>query len=90
MKAVAELGLIPYTHLSIIKDPCFVQSMTDMESAAWQSFVSVTQNFFENLKPENYQELVGNMLSKLKYLGVNLFLTKVGTNKLQDACKLSY
>ena len=26
----------------LIKDPCFVQSMTDTESVAWQSFVLVT------------------------------------------------
>ena len=26
----------------LTKDPCFVHSMTEMESAAWQSFVLVT------------------------------------------------
>ncbi|XP_076815020.1 uncharacterized protein LOC143461117 isoform X1 [Clavelina lepadiformis] len=54
----------------LIKDVCFVQSMTDTESAAWQSFVLVTQNFLGNRKAENYQELVEDMLSKLKDLGV--------------------
>ena len=27
---------------TLMKDPCFVHSMTDMESAAWKSFVSIT------------------------------------------------
>ena len=39
----------------LIKDLCFLQPMTDMESAAWQSFVLVTQNFLGNHKAENYQ-----------------------------------
>ncbi|XP_076799763.1 uncharacterized protein LOC143444861 [Clavelina lepadiformis] len=56
----------------LIKDVCFVQSMTDTESAAWQSFVLVTQNFLGNRKAENYQELVEDMLSKLKDLGVKM------------------
>ena len=30
---------------TFIKDPCFVHSMTGTESAAWQLFVFVTQNF---------------------------------------------
>ena len=34
----------------LIKDPCFVQSMTDMESAAWQSFVLVAHNSLETTK----------------------------------------
>ena len=56
----------------LIEDPCFVQSMTDTESAAWQSFVLVTQNFLGNRKAENYQELVEGMLSKFKDLGVKM------------------
>ena len=56
----------------LIKDPCFVQSMTDTESAAWQSFVLVAQNFLGNRKAENYQELVEGMLSKFKDLGVKM------------------
>ena len=37
---------------TLIKDPCLVHSMTNTESAAWQSFVLVTQNFLgtEKLK----------------------------------------
>ena len=33
---------------TLMKDPCFVHSMTDMESAAWQSFALITQNFLGN------------------------------------------
>ena len=50
----------------LIKDLRFVQSMTDTESAAWQSFVFVTQNFLGNHKAENYQELVENMFFSSK------------------------
>ena len=39
---------------TLIKDPCFVHSMTDTESAARKSFVLVTQNFLGNRKAENY------------------------------------
>ena len=46
--------------------------MTDMEYAAWQSFDLVIQNFLGNRKAENYQELVENMLSKFKDLGVKM------------------
>ena len=35
---------------TLIKDPCFVHSMTDTESAALQSIVLVTQNFLGNRK----------------------------------------
>ena len=56
----------------LIKDPYFVQSMTDRESSAWQSFVVVTQNFLENRKAENYRKLVEGMLSKFKDLDVKM------------------
>ena len=46
--------------------------MTDTESAAWQSFVLVTQNFLGNQKAENYEELVEGMFSKFKDLGVKM------------------
>ena len=49
-----------------------MHSMTDTESAAWQSFVLVTQNFLINRKAENYQELVEDMLSKFKDLGMKM------------------
>ena len=45
--------------------------MTDMESAAWQSFVLVMQNL-GNQKAESYQELVEDMLSKFKDLAVKI------------------
>ena len=54
----------------LTKDPCFMHSMTDTESAACQSFILVTQNFLGNRKVENYQELVEDMLSKFKDLVV--------------------
>ena len=33
---------------TLIKYPCFVHSMTDIEFAAWQAFVLVTLNFLGN------------------------------------------
>ena len=55
----------------LAKDLCFVHSITDAESAAWQSFVLVTQNTLGNRKAENYQ-MVEDMLSKFKDLGVKI------------------
>ena len=46
--------------------------MTDTESAAWQSFISVTQNFLGHRKAKNYQELVEDILSKFKDLSVKM------------------
>ena len=57
---------------TLIKYPCFVHSMTGMESAAWRSFVLVTQNFLGNRKAKNYQELVEDILSKFKSLSVKM------------------
>ena len=57
---------------ALTKDPCFVHSMTDTKSAAWQSFILVTQNFLGNQKAENYHELVKDMLSKFKELGMKM------------------
>ena len=56
----------------LIKNLCVVQSMTNTESAAWQSFVLVPQKFLGNRKAENYQELMGDVLSKFKDLGVQI------------------
>ena len=56
----------------LIRDPEFVESMTDVESAAWCSFVLVVKNFLGNFKSDNYEELVGNMLSKFKDLGAKM------------------
>ena len=39
----------------LIKDPRFVQSVTDTEFAARQSLVLVAQNFLGKQKVENYQ-----------------------------------
>ena len=56
----------------IRKDLRFVQSTTNPESAAWHSFVLITQNFLGNRNAENYQALVANMLSKFRDLGVKM------------------
>ena len=49
-----------------------MHSSTHTQSAARQSFVLGTQNFRGNRKAENYQELLEDMLSKFKDLGVKM------------------
>ena len=45
--------------------------MTDLKSAAWQSFVLVTQNFLGNHKAEYYQKLMENF-KQSKDLGIKM------------------
>ncbi|EEZ99611.2 hypothetical protein TcasGA2_TC002128 [Tribolium castaneum] len=56
----------------LMKDNNFVQSMNDIESSTWVSFVNVVKNFLGNYKSENYVELVKNMLENFKKLGCNM------------------
>ena len=68
-----KAGIFDGPHIyKLVKILAFIQSMTDTESPSWQSFVLVTQNPLVNYKAENYQELVENMLSKLKNLVVKM------------------
>ena len=53
----------------LINDSCSVQSMTETQSAAWQSFVLVTQNFLGNRKAENYQRVCGKYAFQVQEFG---------------------
>ena len=46
--------------------------MTVPESEAWESFVSVVENFLGNHKAPNYEEIVQNMLTNFQTLGANM------------------
>jgi len=56
----------------LIKDPDFINSMNEIEQKAWNSFVSVVQNFLGKHKAENYVELVNEMLNNFRSLGCNM------------------
>ena len=56
----------PLDHLHV------VNSMTELEFSAWNSFVLGVTNFWGNLKAENHKELVENMLSNFRDIGANM------------------
>lgn len=56
----------------LIKDPDFINSMIKIEQKAWNSFVSIVQNFLGKHKAENYVELVNDMLNNFRSLGCNM------------------
>ena len=56
----------------LIKDKDLLNSMNDLESAAWKSFVKVVKNFLGNEKAKNYVELVQDLLNNFKNLGCNM------------------
>lgn len=56
----------------LMKDNNFMNSMNDLESSAWTSFVNVVQNFLGNHKSENYRELVRIMLENFRKLGCHM------------------
>ena len=57
---------------TLIRDKEFVKSMNAIESAAWNSFVEVVQNFLGNHKASNYKQLVMHMLKCFEKLGANM------------------
>lgn len=56
----------------LIKDKDFTNSMNNLESAAWKSFVKVVKHFLGNEKAKNYVELVQDLLNNFKNLGCNM------------------
>ena len=57
---------------TLVRDQAFFQARNDKEKATWWSFVDVKKNFLGNKKAENYDNLVGNMLSAFYYLGCKM------------------
>ena len=58
----------------LIKDSNFVHKMNAIEAAAWKSFVCLIQQFLENIKADNYKEIVKNCLDRLQYEYKGTFL----------------
>ena len=56
----------------LINESEFVNSMTELEFSAWNSFVLVVKNFLGNFKAKNYKKLVENMLSNFRDIGTNM------------------
>ena len=54
------------------KDDHFVQTMTDVESRAWNGFRNVIDNFLGNHRSANYVEVVEEMLDAYKELNCNM------------------
>ena len=56
-----------YVRLFVIKG--LSKTMDVKEKAAWLSFVDIMKNSLGNRKAQNYEDLVGNMLSAFHDLG---------------------
>jgi hypothetical protein len=56
----------------LIKDKHFISHMTEIEAAAWSSFVAVVNGFLGKKKASNYQELVEVMLKNFQALGTRM------------------
>lgn len=57
---------------TLCKDNEFLNSMTTIEKNAWISFKEVINNFFGNIKSENYETIVNSMLENYRILGFNM------------------
>ena len=55
-----------------MNDHEFLSSMIKEEFYAWDAFVKVVKNFFENKKASNYKELVANLLSSFEDIGAKM------------------
>jgi len=58
----------------IIKDEYFNKLIQGDEKAAWDSFKSVVKVFLGNRKPQNYEELLNQLLHNYQKLGCNMSL----------------
>ena len=53
----------------MFNDEKFIDTMNDLEKAAWLSFRDVCQNFLGNNKSDDYKTIVANMIRNYKCLG---------------------
>lgn len=56
----------------LMQDESFPQSMSELEKSAWLAYKRVTENFLGNNKPENYKEIVEEMLQHFRNLGCRM------------------
>ena len=54
---------------TLIRDPAFVLHMTEVESAAWCSYVFVVKELLGKTKADCYQDILKQMLTNFKLLG---------------------
>ena len=57
-----------------MKDAAFTNTMNDMESQALNAFTEVAKKFLGDVKDPRYEEIVENMLGKLRVLEPNMSL----------------
>jgi hypothetical protein len=58
----------------LIKDECFDKLLQGDEKAAWYSFKFLIKGFLGNIRAENYEDLVNNLLQRYQELGCNMSL----------------
>ena len=58
----------------ILNDQHFRNTLSELEMAAWDSFMALTKNFLGNFRAQNYEELVDNMLKSYQALGATMSL----------------
>ena len=57
---------------TLIRDPVFVLHMTEVESAAWCSYVSVVKELLGKTKVDCYQDILKQMLANFQALGARM------------------
>ena len=58
----------------LMKDDEFDNRLTEVELRAWRAFKTVVNNFLGNVKAENYEALVTELLSAYREMGCNMSL----------------
>lgn len=58
----------------LIDSDSFLQKLSDVERAAWTSFVSVVKGFLGNNKAENYREIVDELVDTYRSMGCRMSL----------------
>ena len=58
----------------LFEDDRFITTMDENVKAAWQSFKNVSQNFLENTKSEDYENIVNEFLENYKNIGCSMSL----------------
>ena len=59
---------------TLIQDEDFSENLSELEKAAWESFVSITKNFLGKNRADNYRQLASNMIESYKALGARMSL----------------
>ena len=58
----------------LLSDQDFRNALSELERAAWDSFVALTKSFLGNFRAPNYEELVDEMLKSYQELGARMSL----------------